>query len=249
MTSRLVATALAGLALLVAGCDNNSSTPTSPSGGALQVTAVRSTLRAGETAPLTVTASSGTPVTVATWTSTDASVLTVSPAGIATASRAGRVTVTATTASSSGSVALRVVPDYQGTWGGGIARPQITCSPSTTAAFCAPGAVTSGSVSLTIVQAGDQLTGTLTDSAEASAPVPLVGSVQTDDAASLAGRLDTPVQTPTRRAEIASLRATLDVALGSLSGSYQLLVDRVPAVGGTLRADYRTQTQFRDLRR
>lgn len=244
---RLVATAFAGLALLFAGCDNNASAPTSPSAGTLQVTTPRSTLRAGETAQLVVTTSAGAPVTGLTWTSSDTSVLSVSATGLATAGRAGRVTIGAASQSGSGSIALRVVPDYQGTWTGGISRPQITCSASSTAAFCAPGVATAGTVTLTIAQVGDQLTGTLTDSAEPSAPVALVGSVQTDDAAALAGRRDTPATTPTRRVEVAALRATPDVALGSLSGSYQLLVDR--AAAGTLQADYRAQTQFRDLRR
>ncbi|MGV3515571.1 Ig-like domain-containing protein [Luteitalea sp.] len=245
---RLVATAFAGLALLFAGCDNNTTTPTSPSTGSLQVTTARSTLRAGETTQLVVTTSAGTPVTGVAWTSSDNSVLTVSATGLATAGRAGRVTISAGSPSGSGSIAMRVVHDYQGTWTGGISRPQITCSATSTASFCAPGAVTSGTVTLTIVQIGDQLTGTLIDSAEPSAPVPLIGSVQTDDAAALSGRLDTPTTSPTRRVEVTALRATPDVTIGSLSGSYQLLVDRA-STAGTLLADYRAQTQFRDLRR
>ncbi|BCS35840.1 hypothetical protein TBR22_A50740 [Luteitalea sp. TBR-22] len=242
-----MATALAGLAFLFAGCDNNSTTPTAPT-GALQVTAARTVLRAGETLPLTVTGPAGAPVTGGAWTTSDASVLTVGATGVATATRAGRVTVTVTSGTASGSLALRVVPDYQGTWTGGLARPQITCSPASTAAFCAPGAPTTGTVTLRVTQVGDQLTGTLVDSAEPSATVPLTGSVLADDQLSLAGRLDTPATSPTTRIEVATLRATLDVVLGTLTGSYQWLVDRAP-VGGTLQADSRAQAQFRDLRK
>lgn len=247
MTSRLVATALAGLAFLFAGCDNNSSTPTAPT-GALQVTTTRTILRTGETLPLTVTGPGGAPVTSGTWTTTDASVLTVSPAGIATATRAGRVTVTVTSGNASGSLALRVVPDYQGLWTGGLARPQITCSPTSTAAFCAPGAPTTGTLTLRVTQVGDQLTGTLVDSAEPNATIPVTGQVLSDDQLSLAGRLDTPPAAPTTRIDVVTLRATQDAILGTLTGSYQFLVNRTPT-GGTLQADYGAQVQFRDLKK
>ena len=247
MTSRLVATAFAGLALLLAGCDNNSSTPTSPSGGTLQVTAIRPVLRTGESALLTVTTSTGAPVTTAAWTITDTSVIAVSATGTATALRAGRVTVTASSGTSSGSLALRVVPDYQGTWNGGLSRAQLTCSPTSTTPICAPGAATSGSLTLSIVQTGDQLTGVLTDSAEPTVPVPLTGTVQTDDQLALAGTGPATVQTV--RVEVSTMRGTIDAAVGSLTGSYQWLVDRRAAPGGALQADYRALVQFRDLRR
>ena len=239
---------LAALAVAVSGCDSNSSTPTAPS-GTLQVTTARATLAAGETAVLSVTGSGGAPVTGLTWSTTDASVLTVSAAGTATAARAGRVTVTATAGSASGSLALRVVPDYAGTWTGGLARLQVVCSPASASPLCAPGAGTAGTVTLRVTQIGDQLTATLTDSAEPAAIVPLTGTVLGDDQLFLAGRLDVPATTPTTRVEVASLRATRDVTVGTLSGSYQWLVDRVPATGGALQTDYRAQAQFRDLRR
>jgi hypothetical protein len=249
VTSRLVATAIAGLAFLISGCDNNSTTPTSPSGGTLQITAARAVLRSGETQPLTVTSSTGAPVTGAAWTSTDTSVLAVSATGIATAVRAGRVTVTASSGSSSGSLPLRVVPDYQGIWTGAITRLQLTCSPGSTSPLCVPGASTAGTVTLRIQQTGDQIAAVLVDSAEPNSPVPVVGQVQSDDQLALAGRIDSPLVAPTLRVEVATLRGSVDVALGAMSGSYQWLVDRAPAAGGALQADYRAQVQFRDLRR
>ena len=247
VTSRLVATVLAGLALLVAGCDNNSSTPTSPSGGSLQITTTRPILRAGETTTLVVTGSNGTPVTTATWTSTDSSVLTVSPTGVATAARAGRVTVTATSGTSAGSLALRVVPDYQGTWSGGLARLQLTCSAASTSPLCVPGAATSGTLTLRIIQEGDQLTAVLTDSAEPTLQVPLTGQVQADDQLALAGF--GPIGAQNVRVEVTTMRATIDAALGTMTGSYQWLVARAPSSGGALQTDYQAQVQFRDIRR
>jgi hypothetical protein len=246
VTSRLLASVLAGLAVLVAGCDN-SSTPTSPSSGGLQITALRPVLRSGETTTLTVTGSNGTPVTTANWSSSDSSVLTVSSSGIATATRAGRVTVTATSGSSTGSIALRVVPDYQGTWSGGLARPQLTCSASYTSSICAPGASTSGTLTLRVLQNGDQLTAVLTDSAEPTVQVPLSGQVQADDQLALAGA--GPPGSQTLRVEVSTMRGTIDAVLGSLTGSYQWLVARAPAAGGSFQTDYQTQVQFRDVRR
>ena len=247
MTSRLLATVLAGLALFVAGCDDSSSTPTSPSGASLQITAPRSVLRAGETTTLVVTGISGVPVTTAAWTSTDSSVLTVSPAGLATATRAGRVTVTATSGTSTGSLALRVVPDYQGTWSGGLARQQLTCSTSSSSPLCVPGAALSGTFTLAVVQNGEQLTATLTDSAEPTLPVPLTGQVQADDQLALAG--SGPAAAQNVRVDVTAMRGTIDAALGTLTGSYQWLVARAPVSGGSLQTDYQTQVQFRDVRR
>jgi hypothetical protein len=245
--SSLAAFAIAALALLTAtGCDDSSNTPTSPS-GTLQVTATRSVLRAGETMPLTVTAA-GTPATGVLWSSTDASVVSVSATGQAIAGRPGRATVTAATATSSGSIALRVVPDYDGTWAGGVGRPQLTCSAASTSPICAPGAPTSGSITLALTQVGDQVTGTLVDSAEPTATVPVTGQVLDDGQLSLAGRVDVPAVAPTLRVEAATLRATFDVALGTVTGSYTLIVRRTRA-GTTLQDDYTAQVQFRDLRR
>ena len=247
MTSRLVATVLAGLALLVAGCDNNSSTPTSPSGGSLQITTTRPVLRASETTTLVVSGSSGAPVTTSTWTSTDTSVMTVGPTGIATAIRAGRVTVTATSGTSTGSLAMRVVPDYQGTWSGGLARVQLTCSAASTSPLCVPGAATSGTLTLRIIQTADQLSATLVDSAEPTLTIPLTGQVQADDQLALAGV--GPVGAQTVRVDVTTMRATIDAALGTMTGSYQWLVARAAAAGGTFTTDYQAQVQFRDIRR
>lgn len=243
----LAATAIALLAILTnTGCDNSSSPPTSPT-GSLQVTATRSVLRAGESLVLSVT-SAGAPATGVAWSSTDSTVVAVSPAGQATAGRPGRATVTATSGTSSGSIALRVVPDYNGTWAGGVGRLQLTCSAGSTAPICAPGASTGGTITLRVTQTGDQVTGTLVDSAEPGATIPVTGQVLDDDQLSLAGRVDVPATAPTLRVEASTLRAAFDAALGTISGSYTLIVQRT-RTGTTLQDDYRAQVQFRDLRR
>ena len=77
--------------------------------------------------------------------------------------------------------------------------------------------------------------------------MPLTGPVQADDQLALAGT--GPVTVQTVRVEVSTMRGTIDAAVGSISGSYQWLVDRPPASGGALQADYRALVQFRDLRR
>jgi hypothetical protein len=234
-------------AIALTGCNDSNDTPTSPTPGGLVVTSTRAVLRAGEVLPLTVT-SAGTPVTTVTWTTTDSSVISVSPTGQATAGRAGRATVTATSGSSSGTLALRVVSDYAGTWAGPVARIQLTCTTGATSPLCVPGATTAGTLALRLTQIGDQVSGTLVDSAEPTATVPVTGQVQDDDQLALAGRVDVPATSPTLRVDITAFRATIDVTLATMSGSYTLAVDRSRATGG-LQSDYRTQVQFRDLRR
>lgn len=245
--STLLSLALVALvAFTLPACDS-SSTPTSPSSGSLVVATPRTILRAGEVASLTVT-NNGAPVTTAVWTTSDASVLTVSATGQATAGRPGRVTVTATSGSAQGSLSLRVVPDVNGTWTGGVARLQLACAAASTTPICAPGAATGGNLTLRVTQVGDQLTGTLVDSAEPTATVPLTGTILADDQLALAGTVSVPSPTPTLRVEASTLRASYDPTLGTLTGSYTLNVDRAPA-SGTLMNDYRAQVQFRDARR
>ncbi len=140
------------------------------------------------------------------------------------------------------------MPDYNGTWRGGASRIQLTCNPASTTPICAPGAATAGTITLAVTQVGDQLTGTLIDSAEPTATVPLTGQVAADDQVSLAGRIDIPATAPTLRVEVSTLRGSIDPILGTMTGSYGLFVDRA-RIGGSVQDDYRTQVQFRDLRR
>lgn len=234
------------LLAFAAGCDS-SSTPTAPSGSGLQVVAARAVLRSGETMPLTVTGTTaGSPVT---WSTSDSTVLAVSPTGIVTAGRAGRATVSATSGNASGSLALRVATDYAGTWTGGVLHLQVTCEPGSAAPVCVPGAPTGATLTLTLTQTGDQVTGTLEDSLEPTATVPVTGQVLETDELSLAGRVETPATAPTLRVDVSSLRATMDVARTVLNGNFSLAVDRRTGASTALASDYRAQAQFRDLRR
>ena len=245
----LLAAVLVFASSLLAGCDNTSSSPTAPSTGVgvLQVVGARPIVRAAEQLTLAATAA-GVAATGVSWTSSDATVASVTAAGLVTARRAGRTTLTASSAAGTGSVALRVVPDFAGTWAGALARPQLTCAATSGAALCAPGATTAGTITLTVTQAADRATATLRDSAEPTAVLALTGQVLDDDQLSLAGRVDVPAVTPALRVDVSTFRATIDPTRDTMTGSYVLTVDRAmpPAA---LQSDYRAQAQFRDLPR
>lgn len=225
-------------------------TPTAPS-GTLQVTASASVLRAGDTAALTVAPAAPT-APVVTWTSSDASVASVSGAGIVTARRAGSVTITAASATASGQVVLRVVPNFAGTWTGPLVRNQTSCVPTSTAPVCSSTTTPTARlapVTLVLAQTGATVTGTLSDGLELQIVVALQGSVDAGDALTLEGR-STPQPTPTslRRLTISGLRATIDPTVDTLTGAYVMLAERATTTGA-FEADYTIQAQFRDLPR
>jgi len=187
-----------------------------------------------------------------TWTSSDASIASVSPAGIVTARRAGSATITAATATASGQVVLRVVSNFAGTWMGPLVRNQASCVPASTAPVCVSTTTPTARlapVTLALVQTGATVTGTLTDGLELQIVVALQGSVDTSDVLTLEGR-STPQPTPTsvRRLTISGLRATIDPTVDTLTGAYVMLAERA-ATTGAFEADYTVQAQFRDLPR
>src|SRR5690606_7424898 len=119
-----------------------------------------------------------------TWTSSDASVASVSGGGLVTARRAGRATITASTGSASGQVALRVVPDFSGTWTGALSRDQPTCAPSSAAVVCTPGTPAEAlraPLTLVLTQTGPVVTGTLVDGLEPQVVVTVQGQVDDID--------------------------------------------------------------------
>lgn len=238
-------------ALLVAhlACESNP-TPTAPT-GTLQVTASASVLRAGDTATLTVAPVAATPPVV-TWTSSDASVASVSTAGIVTARRAGTATITAATGTASGQVTMRVVSNFGGTWTGPLLRNQTSCVPASTAPVCVSTTTPTARlapVTLVLAQTGATVTGTLSDGLELQIFVALQGSVDASDVLTLEGR-STPQPTPTslRRLTISGLRATIDPTVDTLTGAYVMVAERA-TTSGVFEPDYTIQAQFRDLPR
>jgi hypothetical protein len=242
---------LALLALLaLAGCGADSS-PTAPSGGILQVLVSASVLRQGETA--TVSASqAGAPIAGVTWSTSDGTVATVSPAGVITARRPGRVTVTGTAGSVSGSTAVQVVPDFSGTWTGPLFRTQLSCAGTSTAAVCQP--ATTPEALLTpatfrLSQAGAVVTGTIVDGLDPLVVVAVQGRVAEDDILTLEGAsVPATPGSASRQATISAFRATMDLARETITGTFSVTAGRVNAAG-SLQFDHGFRAQFRDLPR
>lgn len=200
---------------------------------------------------MTVT-TAGTPVPAVTWTSSNGNVAGVTPTGLVTARLPGRATITASTSTASGRVELRVVPDFAATWTGPLSRNQPTCAIGSSAPVCLPGTpgeVLRAPVTIVLLQDGAAVTGTLVDALEPQLLVPLQGRIDDGDLLSLEGRSAlTTVAASQRRMTISTLRATLDPTLDTITGSYQMLVERAGS-SGTLSADYAVPAQFRDLPR
>jgi hypothetical protein len=234
--------------LALAACE--SSSPTAPTSGTLQVTLTASIVRMGDTATATAV-QAGAPVG-ATWSSSDGSVATVSATGVITARRAGRATITATTGTASGAATVRVVPDFAGSWAGPLFRAQVSCAPASAAPVCVPGtppATLLAPATLSLTQTGGDVSGTLVDGVEPLVTIPLQGRVADDDVLVLdGGSTVPPLPAPQRRTTIAAFRATYDPTRGTLSGSFSVTVVRVAADGST-SFDHSFQAQFRDLPR
>jgi hypothetical protein len=208
-----------------------------------------SVLRQGETA--TVSASqAGAPLTAVTWSTSDGTVATVSPAGVITARRPGRVTVTGTAGSVSGSTAVQVVPDFSGTWTGPLFRTQLSCAGTSTAAVCQP--ATTPEALLTpatfrLSQAGAVVTGTIVDGLDPLVVVAVQGRVAEDDILTLEGA-SVPSGSVSRQTTVTAFRATMDLARETLTGTFSVTAGRVNAAG-SVQFDHGFRAQFRDLPR
>ena len=155
-----------GLALLVplAACGGGSDSAPTPTTTAVNLT-VTSPVRMGQTTQATATESLSTGETrpVTTGVQSDAlTVATVTTAGLVSGVANGRATIYVIAGGRQGQQVIRVVPDYQGKWNGGL---RVTsCSETGVFAqgdFCDffPPGMTSG-YTLDITQTGEQLAAT-----------------------------------------------------------------------------------------
>ena len=157
---------LVALASIAACGGDSSSSPSSPSTVASGVSVtVTSPVRMGQTTQATgsATLSSGQAQPVTTgWLSDATAVATVSDAGLVTGVANGRATIYVVSGGRQGQQVIRVVPDYQGQWNGGL---RITsCTETGFFAefdFCEDFAVgdTSG-YTLAVSQSGEQISAT-----------------------------------------------------------------------------------------
>ncbi len=232
----------------MAGCESAPAL-TAPS-GTLQVVSSASVLRQGDTAVVTAT-SAGAPAGSLTWTSSNGNVATVSAAGVVTGRQRGRVTITATGPSGTGSAPVRVVPNFAGTWRGPLFRTQLSCAAGSGAAVCQPTtapAVLLAPATITLVQTGGRVTGTIVDGVDPLVVVLAEGRVTDDDVLSLEGTsVVAPFPAPQRQADVAVFRASLDPTLDTLTGTFGVTVRRITT--GASQFDHSFQAQFRDMPR
>jgi Bacterial Ig-like domain (group 2) len=121
---QLYSVVLLASAVACGGDDGPSGSPTSPSGTTMSVAVtVSSPIRMGQTAQASGTESLSNgqtrPVTSG-WLSDAPGVATVTNAGLVTGISNGRATVYVVTGGGQGQQVVRVVPDYQGQWSGGL---------------------------------------------------------------------------------------------------------------------------------
>ena len=153
------------LSLLAACSDGKSPSAPSPTTTAVTVT-VSNQLRAGQTAQATgtETLSDGQTRSITSgWLSDAAAVATVTNAGLVTGIANGRATIHVVAGGRQGQQVLRVVPDYEGRWSGGLRVK--SCSQTGAFAlvdFCADSPVGSTyRYALGIGQSGEQMTATV----------------------------------------------------------------------------------------
>lgn len=158
LTSCIVIAALAGGA-----CSNSDTptTPTTPTTPSAAITPSTGVYQLGQTQTFTLTAST-TPTNV-TWASSNPNVLTIDGSGSATAVGVGTATITSTADGNlSATLAIQVVPIYQGNWTGTASVLACTDTAGFLAAgYCARNLGAVNTVSLTLTQNGNTVTGTI----------------------------------------------------------------------------------------
>jgi hypothetical protein len=163
---RLLTCCIVVAALAAGGCSNNDTstdTPTTPTPTAA-ITPGTSVYQLGQTQTFTLTATT-TPANV-TWASSNTNVLTIDSAGNAVAVGIGTATLTSTAdAGLSATLAVQVVPIYQGNWTGTarvIACTDVAGFLST--GYCARNIGATNTVTLSLSQNASSVAGSMTKS-------------------------------------------------------------------------------------
>jgi Bacterial Ig-like domain (group 2) len=154
------------VAAVAASACGNSDTATTPttSTPTSAITPATTVYQVGQTQTFTLSAST-TPTNV-NWSSSDPSVMTIDGSGNATALRVGTATITSTADNNlSATLAVQVVPTYQGNWTG--TAQVIACTDVAgflSAGYCARNLAAVNTVTLTMTQTGSSVSGAMTKS-------------------------------------------------------------------------------------
>jgi len=264
MVPRVSCVWVLGAAVVVGGCSH---TPTAPTPLAQIVAlpaadAIREVLVVGDqwiwttSSPVQMTARLITrsqpqdyfPMTTGMrWSVDPAGVVTIDQRGIATVVSVGAATITARLGDKAGTLAIRVLPNFAGTWRGmyrnvscsGLTPDVRTCFNNTFAPL---------RMSLSLTQDRDQVSGTLKDLNE-SRGIPLTGSISVSGLLSLAGGIKQSPLVQPLRVENWSSRLMPD---GTQAGSFVSHGYLVDILGNTNSFDGRPyeiilQSQFDGL--
>jgi hypothetical protein len=232
MMRRAVTLFLVLTCALVSACGDDSSTPTNPSQpGALVISPQTDFLTIGTVLTLqaAVTDSSGASrVVAADWSVEDGRVAGIDRSGRLTALGSGTTSVRAVFEQRTATLAIRVAPDYSGTWSG---RARVTaCSHPTPSVCQVEFAVGSQFVTRVMLsQSRDQVVGTLyvPYPAALSTVPPLVvdgtlsGRIEVGGGLPMAGVLVGPTPTSPAVGAIADWRTEIDTTQPILRGSYR----------------------------
>jgi hypothetical protein len=209
-----------GCVLVLGAACSGGGNPMAPTSLSLSITsASNATLLIGATVQLEAqeTLSDGTTrvATQATWNSDAPGVATVSATGLVTALAAGEVTIFADV-NPRGTMRLRVIPDFKGTWRG--METLASCDDSGSfEAFCAqfpPIGTTHDLGAVTITQTEASVVGVLFDLPAVTGSVTIGGEVQFDSTSF------PPDFVRFADCEIRNFRARADIA-GVLTGTYE----------------------------
>ena len=231
--SRLACVVLASTLLVACGDDS----PVGPSATAASIAvSVSSPLRMGQTSQASGTASrtnGQSQALTAGWLSDAPGVATTTDAGLVTGVANGRATIYVISGGQQGQQVIRVVPDYQGRWTGGL---RVTACTQTgifaTVNLCDsfPAGFTSG-YSLALSQAGELMTATADYGSDAVFPA-VAAPIQADGGSTFAPMLS--ITEPGITVTIEAAFAINSTRVGAVNGTVTE-VWRVPNVAGEAR--------------
>lgn len=192
VTALLIGLCCAGF--VACGSDTTPTTPSQPGAGTLAITPQSDFLTIGAVVTLqaTLTDSSGVPrVVAADWSADDGRVVGIDRQGRMTALASGTTNVRAAFDQRTATLAVRVAPDFAGTWSG-PARVTACTNPAPTICQRDYAVGTQFVTRVTLVQSRDQVVGTLY--APYPAALPTIPPAVVD--ATLSGRIDLGGQLP-----------------------------------------------------
>lgn len=222
---------LALVAAFTAACGSDSPTEPSPNPGTLTIIGQTDFMTVGQAVTLQATLSPTTSATVAAdWSTEDGRVAGIDRSGRLTALGSGQTNVRAVYQGNSATFAVRVAPNFAGTWEG---RVRVVSCVSTVTTNCS--AFASGAQFLTrvtLVQNRAQVVGTLYQPVPASLPsIPqwttdatLSGQIELAGRLPMTGVLVGPTPSAPSVGSIADWRSEIDTTQPILRGSYSEII-------------------------